>query len=290
MMLPHTQAQFFLLKWYESELTYIRDFQMWKGNRIPDWDYQESFRKVLTYFDVYRWIGPMRLLGLMTCTLDWVRGSKPDEVDEFAESLRQITGKSETSIASKILFLNHPQIVSPISREVREAFGLKSNVYGEYHPRLTKFRQEHDEEIRRNLATIETALLEIEREFKDEIQNLETVRINRYADQLLRYIGGVEERAARDTSKRSKMRGEVCPNCRKIKREIHHVGRNTARTYTCVYCRGTIAVGDADKWFTCKVKDGALPDGTVSGVDYAMFHEDCPITIPWVCQCTEQRR
>lgn len=87
------------------------------------------------------------------------------------------------------------------------------------------------------------------------------------------------------------MRGEKCPTCGKIKREIVHIEHNRARSYICVACGRAIDVGDADKWFSCSVNDGALPDATTpSGVSYAMFHENCQITIPLICLCDEETR
>ncbi len=190
MLLPHQQAKDYLSNWYGRELRYLRDFQMWKAGRIPNSDYQENFRGVLNYFLVFRWVGIKRLPKLMTCTLEWVHGNDPDNVDEFARVLlTDFDGKIMTSMASKILFLNHPQKISPIDTQVRGAFDLETNIYRDYYPLLTRFRQQHIEEIQRNLATISPALVALENESKNDIQDLETVRINRYTDQLLREIG-----------------------------------------------------------------------------------------------------
>ncbi len=189
MMLPHKQAQDYLLIWYESELTYFRDFQKWKCKPNLDWEYQDSFGKALYYFMVHSWIRHERVQNLMSLTFDWVHGPDPDDVDQFGESLRQLRDVRETDLASKILFLNNPQKLPPTSEGVRAAVGLEAKIYKEYQPRFVRFREDHHEEIQHHLAEIAPRLSVIENKFKDDIENLDTVRINRYTDQLLRGIG-----------------------------------------------------------------------------------------------------
>lgn len=161
------------------------------------------------------------------------------------------------------------------NEDILVAFYVVSRAYKEWSSENSTLIQEL-----RNVV----AQLDKDKLFRDSMTDLKLL-------DLIFLREGRKLREARALRKHNrKTRGEVCPNCHKVKRDIRHVGRNTARAYTCVACHETIRIGDADKWFSCKVKDGALPDGTVSGVDYAMFHEECEITIPWVCQCEERVR
>lgn len=199
MALAHNKAKSFLLKWYESELSYIRDFHLWERGLIAENDYQDKFRGALDYFSVYcERVGFARLPKVMALTRSWVHGPNPDDVDAFQQLLGRELSKSkpqkETSLASKILFLNHPQKVTPISGEVRDAFGSVQNHYAEYNSRFLKFQRENSGEVIQNLNSIMPQLLEIERKFDDEIPNLEVVRMNRYTDQLLRYKGWDERK------------------------------------------------------------------------------------------------
>jgi len=92
-------------------------------------------------------------------------------------------------LASKLLFLNNPQTILPFDDYTKKAVGLKENIYAEYKSRLSNFRKQEIEEIKRNLAFIGGYLLVIESEFRDELQDIETVRENRYIDKLLWTIG-----------------------------------------------------------------------------------------------------
>ena len=154
MNLPHKQAQEYLRNWYESELTYIREFQDWKNEPEKHPHYEESFKNALDYFDTLWWFTPQHVPDLMAKTFGWVNGATPNKVDEFAVKLGELTGYRETSLASKILFLNKPQKISPINGEVRTAVGLKADTYWDYKLKLEEFRGEHKVEIDLGLKEI----------------------------------------------------------------------------------------------------------------------------------------
>jgi hypothetical protein len=192
--IPYIQAKGHLLAYYHSDLTHIRAFKKWKEKLISDSDYQKrNFRSFLIEFRVYRFIVE-HVPGLIRATRAWISGSTPDNVDRFAQSLEEyFDDKTMTSLASKVLFLNNPQRVLPIDQFVSKALDPhvpkarsdKRNRYAIYKSRLDSFRDRHKEEIQRNLSSVADDLTEIEREFKDEIVDVEQVRENRYVDKII---------------------------------------------------------------------------------------------------------
>lgn len=188
MKLQHRQAQDFIMTWYKSELTYIRDFRVWKNKSKLDWGYQNGFTEALYYFEVTCWDDPELVRSLMNHTFDFVNPHARGSVDAFALKLAGLFDDNPTSLASKILFLSNAQKITPTSASVRAAVGLRADTYSLYRDRFTEFRDKNLEEIVENLRTIAPILSRIEEQFA-EIPKLQKVRINRNTDQLLRLKG-----------------------------------------------------------------------------------------------------
>jgi hypothetical protein len=201
----HAHANNYLLRWYKNELTYIRYFQQWKSGDISDFEFEDRFRGALDYFGIYcRRIGYERLPRVMMLTKNWVQPSSPhDDADAFQELLskelmnrrpNQKDPDKEISLASKILFLNHPQEITPWDTNVTEAAhlfgGRYPDNYREYHAFFKEFRNLHRDEISHQLEAMRDLSL-IESQSKIEFQEPEfrELRINRYTDRLLFEIG-----------------------------------------------------------------------------------------------------
>jgi len=192
MKIQHIEAAGNLLATYHSDLTYIRDFHRRKKGRVSESEYAGTLSDFLEEFRVARCVCKNGIAKLLALTLRWVDGLTPNDVDNFAKQLREeglTYGKTMTVLASKLLFLNNPQTILPFDNYTKRAVGLKENIYAEYEFRLSNFRKQEIEEIKRNLTFIGDYLLVIESEFRDELQDIETVRENRYIDKLLWTMG-----------------------------------------------------------------------------------------------------
>ena len=190
------QATGNLLATYYSDSTYIRDFNRYKQGYIRKADYlhksQGTFKSFIDEFRVARNADKNKTSDLLTLTLKWVNASNANNVDDFANLLKQkgIThGKVMTSLASKILFLNNPWTILPLDNLAKKAVGLKSNIYSDYLPLVDDFKQHHKKEINNCLALVDEHLSIIEKDFKNEINNMKTVRSNRFTDKLLWTLG-----------------------------------------------------------------------------------------------------
>lgn len=194
-MLPHDRAKKELKTWYKNDLAYFLEFQRWKSEPDFDTEYQETLKRFLKEFRVWRCLDkslPNRCKSLLTSTSKWIKSDDPENVDGFATYLQEnglTHGKKMTSMASKILFMNCPQRVFPIDRFVRKAVGLRTTMYRDYKPLLDEFRHTHWDEIQRGLDEVLGDLLEIEKAYTSEIHDLQTIRQNRYVDKLLWAIG-----------------------------------------------------------------------------------------------------
>jgi hypothetical protein len=130
-----------LLQYYHSDLTYILNFQMYKQNLILSSKYllksPGSFQSFLNEFRVARNVQKHKVAELLNLTTEWVRTNQADDVDEFADKLREenLTQKDKTmtSLASKILFLNNPWDILPCDSLNRRAVGVKTNRYSDFY-------------------------------------------------------------------------------------------------------------------------------------------------------------
>lgn len=192
--LDYIEALGHLLSTYYADLTHIRDFQAYVRSS-PDTLYLNTFRHFINEFKVARNSPKDRRKELLECTLEWVRKPQPerDNVDGFVEDLQRhdlTHGKTATSLASKILFLNHPQAIVPFDSLGRTALGLRGKVrYADYLNCFTRFRESQRNEIKAHLTLGDAFISTIESEFKDKLCDLDSIRLNRYTDKLLWTLG-----------------------------------------------------------------------------------------------------
>jgi hypothetical protein len=182
-----------LLQYYHSDLTYILNFQMYKQNLILSSKYllksPGSFQSFLNEFRVARNVQKHKVAELLNLTTEWVRTNQADDVDEFADKLREenLTQKDKTmtSLASKILFLNNPWDILPCDSLNRRAVGVKTNRYSDFYS-ATRDTLERETSLSDDyLKPVQGYMRVIENEFKGEIDHISTIRRNRFIDKLL---------------------------------------------------------------------------------------------------------
>jgi hypothetical protein len=190
--IAYIQALGNLLTYYHSDLTYIREFQRYKNGQIDTNEYLKksvgTFKAFINEYRVARNIDKTKTDVLLQMTIKWVLSNNSTNVDGFAESLnlKGIThGKVMTSLASKILFLNNPWNIFPIDNQAKQSLGLRSNLYVDYYPLLKEFMEKNETEIYRYLNSIDHHLRTIESNFTSEIENIKTIRLNRFVDKIL---------------------------------------------------------------------------------------------------------
>lgn len=185
-----------LLQYYDSDLNYMKNFQLYKKGLIRKDDYLVSkagtFKAFLNEYRIARNINKDLTKALFELTLEWIKTKDPNDVDRFAEFLR-IKGITQnrtlTSLASKILFLNDPENVLPMDSRTRNAFKLQNNNYSEYIKLVKHFISQNKQSIEGNLKIISAPLTKIESQFKTNFLNLDRIRFNRYVDKIL-WAGG----------------------------------------------------------------------------------------------------
>lgn len=181
-----------LLANYDSDLTYIRDFQRYKNGVITTNDYLQkstgTFKLFINEFRVARNVNKNETKTLLKMTLQWIASKNPNDVDGFAEILKKkgIThGKTMTSLASKILFLNNPWQILPQDNQAKQSLKLQGNLYSDYLPLTKDFIKKYKKEIHRYLNSVDQHLTIIESSFKKEIKDIKIIRFNRYVDKIL---------------------------------------------------------------------------------------------------------
>ena len=185
-----------LLQYYYSDLVYIRDFHRYKNGKLET-DYYLSlstgtFKSFINEYRVARNIEKAKTDSLLQLTIKWVSTKNSNNVDDYASLLKEkrIThGKVMTSLASKILFLNDPWTILPIDNLAKQAVGLKTNIYSHYIPKVEEFKLKNKTDIDGCLDSVSQHLKTIEVDFKDEIENIELIRYNRFVDKLIWTIG-----------------------------------------------------------------------------------------------------
>jgi len=201
MTVNQIQALGNLLQYYYSDLVYIRDFQRYKNGKL-EIDYYlgvsiGTFKSFINEYRVARNVEKSKTDFLLQLTMRWVNTKRPNNVDGFANFLKEkgIThGKVMTSLASKILFLNDPWKILPLDNLAKQASGLKTNIYSHYLPRVEEFKKEHTLEIESCLNSVIQHLKIIENDFNGEIENVEMIRYNRFVDKLLWTMGRINNK------------------------------------------------------------------------------------------------
>jgi hypothetical protein len=129
-----------------------------------------------------------KVAELLTETRTWTSNSDSANVDKFARHLRDCRlthEKTMTSLSSKILFLTDPWTIFPFDNLAKKSLGQRSNIYFDYIPRIEKFKGENIEFANETFEKLKTYLTDIELNFKNDIRDIETIRLNRFIDKLL---------------------------------------------------------------------------------------------------------
>jgi hypothetical protein len=179
-----------LLQYYHSDLTYILNFQRCKQKAISRSKYRlkppGSFQSFLNEFKIARCVEKAKVSKLLDLTMEWVSTNQADEVDSFADKLRKkglTHGKTMTSLASKVLFLNNPSVILPCDALNRGAVGVKINRYSDFDTAIRDMRETLS--IDDSLVPVQGYLCAIENDFKGEIDHISKIRQNRFLDKLL---------------------------------------------------------------------------------------------------------
>lgn len=194
---------------HASDLRFILKFQQWKYGQLQTEDYlnpkrEYSFPAFLKDYGIYNRVKDVS--AVLDATFAWIRTQQPDDVDGFRDYLSKqkvnrkkiIEAGKQTSLASKILFLNNPVAIVPIDQYVRKAVGLESNIYSKYKLEFEKTIQKEWKELINECSKEleqDKSIREAEKVFKDGISalginwDIETIRKNRIADKLLWAIG-----------------------------------------------------------------------------------------------------
>lgn len=177
---------------YYTDLNYIRNFQNFKRGNISSSDYlkkdEGTFYTFLVEFRIIRNIKKGSVDKLLRETLKWVKSKRADDVDGFAEHLMRkglTRGNIMRSLASKVLFLNNPWTIIPMDALARIALNLTENNYSLYNLRLNEYRNQDRANINQFLKLTKPFITLIEKEYRDDINDLPIIRKNRIADKLL---------------------------------------------------------------------------------------------------------
>jgi len=182
-----------LLQYYHSDLTYILNFQRYKQNAILSSKYllksPGSFQSFLNEFRIARNVQKHKVAELLNLTMEWVRTNQADDVDKFADKLRKndLTQKNKTmtSLASKVLFLNNPWVILPCDTLNRRAVGVKTNKYSDFCSAIRDMLKRETLLTDDSLEPVQEYMCAIENEFQGEIDDIGTIRRNRFIDKFL---------------------------------------------------------------------------------------------------------
>ena len=178
--------------YYYEDLKYIKMFQDFKENKISLKDYvtknEGTFYSFLIEFKVTRNFAKGKTDKLLLATIEFINSDNADNVDRLAERLAETDltrGKTATSLASKILFLNNPWNIIPMDTLTRKALNQNENKYSIYKVNLDKYRRTNKTIIEECLHYANPLATIIENEFSDKLRDLNIIRENRIVDKLL---------------------------------------------------------------------------------------------------------
>ena len=181
-----------LLATYRSDLFYIKRFNDFKDGRVSKADYltkeDGSFRRFINDFRVARNIAKDHVDEFLDELQNWINENQSNDVDQLAKKVQGLGythSKVMTSLCSKVLFLNNPYDIIPIDQLAKRTIGYRGNKYSEFRSKLDSFRKNHTKEINSYLASVSNHIDQIEKDFKEDIPNIEVIRRNRYLDKIL---------------------------------------------------------------------------------------------------------
>jgi len=191
-----------LLSYYHSDLLYIANFQKFKKGQLSTDKILKkekgSLRSFINEYRIARNLSNGATNDLANFIKVWVNTNSSNEVndvDKLAVTLMNLNfthNKQMTSLASKILFLNNPWEILPMDRYTRKAVGLRNNRYSEYQSYISKYKIYLKPELEKILLPINPFIQFIEKDYKSDLTDLETIRKNRLLDKLL-WVEGERE-------------------------------------------------------------------------------------------------
>lgn len=178
---------------YESDLIYIQNFQRHRHKKISITDFTTKkvgmFYKFLIEFKVTRNFVQGKSDEILKLTNFWLDKRNDTDIDGFATLLKSkglTRNGTMTSLASKVLFLNNPWKVIPMDSQAKKTLNHKDdNLYKSFVPKLNEYRNKKSELIKSTLTVLNPCLTTIEKQFKNELDDIETIRENRFIDKLL---------------------------------------------------------------------------------------------------------
>jgi len=174
---------------YFSAFQYLnRDNSLMEG--VGDFDFFKQFlyeyrvsRKIKADFKPRAWEEFKQLAKKEITT---------DTVDHIAKSIFIDLDPNRginTSLCSKILMLLKPSLIIPIDSLNKEALNFNKNEYKGFYQKLKIFEKEYHEQISSIMAQVDSRAKQIESIYKDQFEEIESIRKNRIIDKLLVQIG-----------------------------------------------------------------------------------------------------
>lgn len=185
-----------LLSNFESDLLYIRNFQLFKKGKISPKEYcekkQGTFYSFLIEYRVTRNFEKNSVDTLLDITKGWIKTPSADKVDEFAIHLNDeglTHGKIMTVMASKILFLNNPWKILPMDAFSKVAIGQNNNSYGDYQSKIKEVKKLINPIIKGSFNNVKPYLKLVESLYDTDLKDIQTIRENRLIDKILWTLG-----------------------------------------------------------------------------------------------------
>ncbi len=180
---------------YESDLTYIQNFQLHRQGNLTSREFasntQGMFYDILVKYKVIRNFNKGETDKLLKHTNVWLdlEDHNKKDVDGFAQYLKckKLTRDGTmTSLASKILFLNDPYEILPLDRQAKKSVGQRGdNLYATYSEKIIDNRIKNATLIKKICGTLKPYINIIEKPFLEDFPNILTIRQNRILDKLL---------------------------------------------------------------------------------------------------------
>jgi hypothetical protein len=184
-----------LLAYYDSDLTYINNFQRFMRGEISEaklCDKQDgTFYSFLIEYKIARNFKKNTSPVILQNTVNWINGKTPDDVDGMTALFKKegLTRGRTTVLSSKVLFLNNPWEIIPMDINTKKALGLRDNTYSPYLLQIDQVRKSLGKSIDHKLSGVENYLVGIERQFRGSLRDVKTIRHNRFIDKLLWVLG-----------------------------------------------------------------------------------------------------
>lgn len=196
MNVKHIEALGHFLAFYESDLRYFFNFKLFKDGKISNINYlnslDHSFLDFLGEYGVARCIPATKKKDFLKKAKKWlVKNHMSIDVDSFAQYMKPMTSgnKIMTSLCSKVLMLNAPNLIFPIDAYTKKALKVKTNRYNDYHQKVLEFQAKIKPELQDLISTVQSYIENIEAPFVKRLPDIKNIRELRLMDKILWCIG-----------------------------------------------------------------------------------------------------